>query len=60
MLYEVITKIEDIPPENLAKVLEDTRHDNLDGLLIDIGLGNAMSVVIARRLLGRAEELNLV
>ncbi len=52
-------KLEEIPAENLAKVLEDTRHDSLDGLLTDIGLGNAMSVVIARRLQGKADELNL-
>lgn len=46
-------KIEDVPAENLQQVLADTRHDNLDGLLADIGLGNQMSVVIARRLLGQ-------
>ena len=46
-------KFEDIPAENLQQVLADTRHENLDGLLADIGLGNQMSVVIARRLLGQ-------
>lgn len=44
-------KIEEIPAENIQQVLQDTRHDNLDSLMADIGLGNAMSVVIARRLL---------
>ncbi len=49
----------DIDPDNMAKVLKDTKHDNVDALLADIGLGNAMSIVIARRLLGNADELNL-
>ena len=52
-------RLEEIAPENITKVLQDTRHETLDGLLADIGLGNAMSVVIARRLLGNVEELNL-
>ena len=52
-------RLEDLAPENIAKVLQDTKHDSLDGLLADIGLGNAMSVVIARRLLGNVEELNV-
>ncbi len=52
-------RIEELAPENIKKVLLDTKHETLDGLLADIGLGNAMSVVIARRLLGNVEELNL-
>jgi len=52
-------RLEEIAPENIKKVLLDTKHETLDGLLADIGLGNAMSVVIARRLLGNVEELNL-
>lgn len=52
-------RIEDMPPENVKKVLQDTKHETLDGLLADIGLGNAMSVVVARRLMGNADELNI-
>ena len=52
-------RIEDMAPENVKKVLQDTKHETLDGLLADIGLGNAMSVVIARRLMGNADELNI-
>ncbi len=52
-------RLEEIAPDNIKKVLLDTKHDTLDGLLADIGLGNAMSVVIARRLLGNVEELNI-
>ena len=52
-------RIEELAPENIKRVLLDTKHETMDGLLADIGLGNAMSVVIARRLLGNVEELNL-
>ena len=52
-------RIEDMAPENVKKVLQDTKHETLDGLLADIGLGNAMSVVVARRLMGKADELNI-
>lgn len=44
--------IEGIDQTQIDKVLEDTKHDSLDALLSDIGLGNAMSIVIAQRLLG--------
>ncbi|RYV04215.1 guanosine-3',5'-bis(diphosphate) 3'-diphosphatase [Shewanella sp. OPT22] len=44
--------LESIAQAQIDKVLEDTKHDSLDSLLADIGLGNAMSIVIAQRLLG--------
>ena len=44
--------LENIASEQIQKVLEDTKHDSIDSLLSDIGLGNAMSIVIAQRLLG--------
>lgn len=47
----------DIAPENIQKVLSDTKQECLEDLLADIGLGNAMSIVIARRFLGNADEL---
>lgn len=45
-------KLESIPQEQLDKVIRQTKHKDLDSLLADIGLGNAMSIVIAQRLLG--------
>ena len=36
----------------IKQVLADTKHENLQGLLADVGLGNAMSVMVARRMLG--------
>ncbi|WP_445395487.1 bifunctional GTP diphosphokinase/guanosine-3',5'-bis pyrophosphate 3'-pyrophosphohydrolase [Zobellella sp. An-6] len=49
--------LEDIPVERVEQVLKDTKHGSLNNLLADIGLGNAMSVVVARRLLGKLDEI---
>ncbi|QSX37522.1 bifunctional GTP diphosphokinase/guanosine-3',5'-bis pyrophosphate 3'-pyrophosphohydrolase [Shewanella sedimentimangrovi] len=46
------TRLETIALEQIDKVIRDTKHTSLDSLLADIGLGNAMSIVIAQRLLG--------
>ncbi|MFB2735607.1 bifunctional GTP diphosphokinase/guanosine-3',5'-bis pyrophosphate 3'-pyrophosphohydrolase [Shewanella mangrovisoli] len=46
------TKLDSIPTEQIDKVVRDTKHANLNSLLADIGLGNAMSIVIAQRLIG--------
>lgn len=52
--------IADIGQENLEHVLSDLRLDNVEDLLASIGLGELMSIVIARRLLGDADELTEV
>jgi len=44
------TKIEDIEQEKIDQVVTETGNKNLDELLINIGLGNALSIGIARRL----------
>ncbi|HAS8248603.1 TPA: guanosine-3',5'-bis(diphosphate) 3'-diphosphatase [Vibrio vulnificus] len=49
--------LSDISPENLNHVLSDLKIQSLDDLLAAIGLGERMSIVIARRLLGDADEL---
>ncbi|GAL05741.1 GTP pyrophosphokinase (p)ppGpp synthetase II [Photobacterium aphoticum] len=49
--------IDQVEPANLQQVLADLRLADLEELLAEIGLGELMSVVIARRLLGRADEL---
>ncbi|WP_371375011.1 bifunctional GTP diphosphokinase/guanosine-3',5'-bis pyrophosphate 3'-pyrophosphohydrolase [Thalassotalea aquiviva] len=46
------TKLADIGPEKVAEVVSDTGYHSLDELLINIGLGNALSIGIARRLTG--------
>ncbi|MCG9723736.1 bifunctional GTP diphosphokinase/guanosine-3',5'-bis pyrophosphate 3'-pyrophosphohydrolase [Vibrio brasiliensis] len=49
--------LSDISEENVAHVLGDLKVESIDDLLADIGLGELMSIVIARRLLGDADEL---
>lgn len=50
------TKFDTIPADLIEKVIKETKHTTLDSLLADIGLGNAMSIVIAQRLLGQKLE----
>ena len=45
--------LQDITEEQQNKVIADTKHQDMDHMLADIGLGNAMSLVIAQRLLGK-------
>ena len=44
------TKLEDIAVEKLNQVVKDTGNKTLEELLINIGLGNALSIGIAKRL----------
>ena len=52
--------LSDISEDNISHVLGDLKIESLDDLLADIGLGELMSIVIARRLLGDADELTEV
>jgi guanosine-3',5'-bis(diphosphate) 3'-pyrophosphohydrolase len=49
--------IDSIYEENISEVLSDLRLESTDDLLAAIGLGELMSIVIARRLLGDTDEL---
>ena len=51
------TKLDMIAPDKIEKIVQDTKHDTLDALLADIGLGNAMSIVIAQRLKGNQGQI---
>jgi (p)ppGpp synthase/HD superfamily hydrolase len=51
-------KLDDIDEAELARVAAETKHDTFADLLADIGLGNELSAVIARRLVGDTEGLN--
>jgi len=46
------TKLDSFSPEKITLVVKDTKHNTFDELLADIGLGNAMSIVVAQRLRG--------
>jgi len=49
-------KLSDIPEQNIQRELERMKLASLDDLLAEIGLGNAMSVVVARNLLEEHAE----
>ncbi|WP_318483715.1 bifunctional GTP diphosphokinase/guanosine-3',5'-bis pyrophosphate 3'-pyrophosphohydrolase [Photobacterium leiognathi] len=49
--------LDNIASENITKVLTDLKLNSIEDLLAEIGLGEVMSVVIARRFLGNADEL---
>ncbi|WP_226053048.1 bifunctional GTP diphosphokinase/guanosine-3',5'-bis pyrophosphate 3'-pyrophosphohydrolase [Dickeya chrysanthemi] len=49
-------KLSDVPEQNIQRELERMKLASLDDLLAEIGLGNAMSVVVARNLLEEHTE----
>ncbi|WP_341502667.1 bifunctional GTP diphosphokinase/guanosine-3',5'-bis pyrophosphate 3'-pyrophosphohydrolase [Gallaecimonas sp. GXIMD4217] len=49
-------RLDELDPLQVQEVLQSTQHDSFEHLLADIGLGNAMSIVIARRLQGMSED----
>jgi len=51
------TNLTDIQQDNIDKVLADHRLNDFNGLLHEIGSGKLLSIVIARRLRGNADEL---
>jgi len=50
-------KLDEIPESEKLRVVKETKHESFDELLTDIGLGNELSAIIARRLLGEGAEL---
>ena len=53
------TKLDEIEPEKINQVVEETGNKSFDDLLINIGLGNALSIGIARRLTNEFTEDNV-
>ncbi|KAB2824864.1 bifunctional GTP diphosphokinase/guanosine-3',5'-bis pyrophosphate 3'-pyrophosphohydrolase [Aliivibrio finisterrensis] len=49
--------LDDISQDNITHVLSDLKLADTEDLLAAIGLGELMSIVVARRLLGDADEL---
>ncbi|USD37702.1 MULTISPECIES: bifunctional GTP diphosphokinase/guanosine-3',5'-bis pyrophosphate 3'-pyrophosphohydrolase [Ferrimonas] len=50
--------LDEIPQSRIDQIVEEYRHDDFDTLLADIGLGNAMSLVVAQKLRGELESAN--
>ncbi|MEI6897132.1 MAG: RelA/SpoT family protein [Psychromonas sp.] len=51
------TNLTDISQQNIDKVLADYHLNDFNGLLHEIGSGKLLSIIIARRLRGKADEL---
>jgi len=50
------TSIEELPPDRLQSTLEDFGNKSVDGLYAEIGLGQRMAPIVARRLAAPAED----
>lgn len=46
--------LSDIPQENIDNLLKRSKLNSLDDLLVEIGLGNAMSIMVAKALIDNA------
>nr|WP_268820381.1 bifunctional GTP diphosphokinase/guanosine-3',5'-bis pyrophosphate 3'-pyrophosphohydrolase [Paraglaciecola sp. G1-23] len=50
-------KLDEVPQVDIDRVVVETKHNNFTELLADIGLGNELSAIVARRLLGESTDL---
>jgi guanosine-3',5'-bis(diphosphate) 3'-pyrophosphohydrolase len=53
-----MVKLDEIPQADVDRVVSETKHKDFDALLADIGLGNELSAIVARRLLGDSPQLS--
>jgi guanosine-3',5'-bis(diphosphate) 3'-pyrophosphohydrolase len=51
-------KLDTVPQEDIDRVVMETKHNNFSELLEGIGLGNELSAIVARRLLGENTDLS--
>ncbi|MGI9293774.1 MAG: ACT domain-containing protein, partial [Pseudomonadales bacterium] len=56
-LHNLGTSIKELPQERKQALLDDTGHDNFDFILEDIGLGNRVAFLTARRLVPEYTEV---
>jgi guanosine-3',5'-bis(diphosphate) 3'-pyrophosphohydrolase len=50
-------KLDEIPEDEIQRVLDETKYASYDDLLSNIGMGNEISAMIARRLVGDKPEI---
>ncbi|MBT1451812.1 bifunctional GTP diphosphokinase/guanosine-3',5'-bis pyrophosphate 3'-pyrophosphohydrolase [Glaciecola sp. XM2] len=50
-------KLDEIPEEDIARVVAETKYQSFEELLSNIGMGNEISAMIARRLVGENTEI---
>ncbi|MFT6778011.1 MAG: guanosine-3',5'-bis(diphosphate) 3'-pyrophosphohydrolase [Paraglaciecola sp.] len=51
-------KLDEVPQAEIDRVVMETKHNNFSELLAEIGLGNELSAIVTRRLLGENTELS--
>jgi guanosine-3',5'-bis(diphosphate) 3'-pyrophosphohydrolase len=59
-LQSLATALQDIPEKRISKILKELRYDDLDDLYEAIGLGNQMSMVVAKFLVGEIKQLTKI
>jgi guanosine-3',5'-bis(diphosphate) 3'-pyrophosphohydrolase len=52
------SKLDEIPQQEIDRVVTETKHESFSTLLADIGLGNELSAIVARRLLGEPTDIS--
>jgi len=57
-LSSIQLRLEDIPTENINALVVETESATFDDILEDIGLGNRMAFIVAKRLTDKALEAN--
>jgi len=55
-LQDLGTSLEQIAPEQMRRFLQETRLKSRDALLAEVGLGNRMPLLVARKLVSSAAE----
>ncbi len=50
-------KLDEISDEDRQRVVDEMKYDSFNDLLSSIGMGNELSVIIARRLVGDSDEI---
>lgn len=50
-------KLDEIPQSDIDRVVEETKYESFEDLLANIGMGNEISAMIARRLVGENTEI---
>lgn len=50
-------KLDEIPPAEIDRVVKETKYESFDDLLSNIGMGNELSAIVARRLVGESAEI---
>jgi len=52
-----LIKLDEISPAEIDRVVKETKYDSFEDLLSNIGMGNELSAIVARRLVGESTEI---